>query len=202
MPASAPQTRFTFILEDIEACKSRSSRANGMVTYSDIFSSIIPRRSEGPSWGTTVLHTLPPIPCKEKHCKEAMVLHSIRTSWPAVLQIGPPDYAVAFPDQSHIDATTVISISSSSREAVQYKLVGCIRFHRTSEEDGTAANHFTCRFLHNTHAYVYNDMLHSGELKEIGGQDIFLENDRLATTLMYVRTSTASVRFSRLACCL
>lgn len=191
-PASPPQPRFSFILEDIDACRSRST--DGRVSYQDFFRALIPRTPKGPSWGTTVLHEQPPIACQSDHCNEEMTLQSIRTSWPAVLQIGPPEHAAA--DKARSEVRTMLSFSvahSNNRSTVQYELVGNIRYHDTPDDGGTAANHYTCRFLQKARVYSYNGMLHSGQLQEIGPASSMLDVDPLVTTWMYVRTSDTSV---------
>lgn len=90
----------------------------------------------------------------------------------------------------------MLSIHSSSDQfiPVQYQLVGCIRYHRNAEDDGTAARHFTMRIQRHGRVYAYDGMHRNGEMIDIGPSSLFVDEDLKAVGWVYSRTSMNFVR--------
>lgn len=176
----------------MDGCRLRSGRLN--ITFQDLIDTLIPRRRHGPSFATTLLHSLGHITCSNSLCSAPASLQAIRTHWPAILYIKcgtNADSSNPLPRQN-----LVLSIRSSSDQStpVQYQLVGCIRYHRKSEDDGTAARHFTMRIQRNGRVYAYDGMHRNGEMIDIGPSSLFVDEDLKAVGWVYSRTSTHFVR--------
>lgn len=189
--ASPPEVRVGFVPEDQDGCRTLLNRT--YLNFQDLFDHFIPRRKFGSSYATTLLHTLETTPCTKRRCSHIMQLQSIRTSWPAILQIAPGTNAQ--PSRPLPRHSMRLKITHSDAPPVEYELLGCIRYHGATPTDGTAPRHYTAHVLHQGRVYSYDGMRNSGRLEEVGSSSVFREHDPLAYTWMYVRTSDIGVRF-------
>lgn len=188
--ASPPRVRVDFVPEDLDGCRTILQRKH--LTFQDLLNHLIPRRSQGTSYGTTLLHTLDTKSCTKRRCLNMMQLQSIRTSWPAILQIAPGTNAQ--PSRPLPMQSMLLNITHSDGPPVEYELLGCIRYHGSNPTEGTAARHYTLHVLRNGRVYSYDGMQNSGRLVEVGPSSVFRDADPLAHTWMYVRTSDTVVR--------
>jgi hypothetical protein len=110
---------FSVILNDVDTTRAICGQD---ATFNDFLEHIIPRRRIGnDAGGTTLLHTIPPLPCSHPGCHRKSHIDCIETSWPHIFNVTPETVS----GSTDVFNRTALPLPCNfSIQDVRYKLVG------------------------------------------------------------------------------